>query len=128
MPNPVVHFEIGCVDAAAQQDFYRSLFDWEIIPASDEWNYGLVQHSEGGIGGGISSSGDDPPKPMVTFYVQVDDLQECLDKAAGLGATAVLPPMDMEAQGQKFAIAAFLDPEGNYIGLYRHYEGAELNS
>ena len=75
MPNPVVHFEIGCINTDAQQKFYASLFDWEITPASEEWNYGLVQHSEGGIGGGISDSGDDPPKPMVTFYVMVDDLQ-----------------------------------------------------
>ena len=101
------------------QKFYASLFDWEITPASEEWNYGLVQHSEGGIGGGISDSGDDPPKPMVTFYVMVDDLQAYLDKATGLGGTQVLPPMDMEVDGSKFAIAAFIDPEGNYIGLFK---------
>ena len=119
MPNPVVHFEIGCVNTEAQQEFYGKLFNWEIIPTSEEWNYGLVQHSEGGIGGGISDSGDDPPKPMVTFYVMVDDLQASLDKAASLGATPVLPPIDMEVNDSKFAIAAFIDPEGNYIGLFR---------
>lgn len=58
MPNPVVHFEIGCINTEAQQEFHGKLFDWEIIPVRDRWNYGLVQHSEDGIGGGISASGE----------------------------------------------------------------------
>ena len=117
---PRVFNQIGCVDTEAQQNFYRDLFDWEIAPASEEWNYGLVQHAEGGIGGGISASGEEPAKsPMVTFYVQVDDLQAYLDKASGLGATVVMPPMELEANGAAFSIAAFIDPEGNYIGLYK---------
>lgn len=121
MPNPVVHFEIGCIDTAAQTAFYGKLFGWEITPPppSDEWKYNLVQPSEGGIGGGISQSVDHPPKPMVTFYVQVDDLRTYLDQAITLGAAEVLPPMAIEYQGRRFAIAAFTDPEGNYIGLYK---------
>lgn len=119
MPNPVVHFEIGCINTEAQQKFYGTLFDWEIIPTSEEWNYGLVQHSEGGIGGGISDSGEDPPRAMVSFYVQVDDLQAYLDRAVSLGGTQVLPPMDMDVNGSQFAIAGFIDPEGNYVGLFK---------
>ena len=119
MPNPVVHFEIGCVNSVAQQRFYGDLFDGEIPPASDEWNYGLVQHSDGGIGGGISDSGENPPRPMITFYVSVDDLRAYLDKAVILGATEVLPPMAMDVNDSKFSIAGFIDPEGNYIGLFK---------
>lgn len=78
-----------------------------------------MQHAEGGIGGGISASGEEPAKPMVTFYVQVDNLQVYLDKTCGLGATVALPPMELEANGSSFSIAAFIDPEGNYIGLYK---------
>ena len=118
MPNPVP-FSRSAASTPTLSRSYGKLFDWEITPVSEEWNYGLVQHSEGGIGGGISDSGDDPAKPMVTFYVQVDDLQAYLDKAASLGATPVLPPMEMEVNDSKFAIAAFIDPEGNYIGLFR---------
>ena len=32
MPNPVVHFEIGSADSAKSQEFYSSLFGWEIAP------------------------------------------------------------------------------------------------
>ena len=74
-----------------------------------------MQYAEGGIG----SSGEEPAKPMVTFYVQVADLQAYLDKASGLGATVVMPPMEVEANGAAFSFAALIDPEGNYIGLYR---------
>ena len=89
------------------------------MPTSEEWNYGLVQHSEGGIGGGISDSGENPPRPMITFYVQVDNLQVYLDKAVSLGGTQVLPPMNMEVNDSKFGIAGFIDPEGNYVGLFK---------
>ena len=123
MPNPVVHFEIGCINTEAQQKFYGTLFDWEIIPTSEEWNYGLVQHSESGIGGGISDSGEDPPRAMVSFYVQVDDLQAYLDRAVSLGGTQVLPPMDMDVNGSQFAFAGFIDPEGNYVGLFKPAQG-----
>src|ERR1700722_20960026 len=33
MPHPVVHFEIGCKDSKQTQEFYRSLFDWNITEA-----------------------------------------------------------------------------------------------
>ena len=107
----------------AQQRFYGELFDWEITPACDEWHYGLVQHCEEGIGGGISDSGENPPRPMITFYVSVDDLRAYLDKAVSLGATEVLLPMDMDVNDSKFSIAGFVDPEGNYIGLYHSGQG-----
>ena len=61
MPNPVVHFEISCINTVAQQEFYGKPFNWDITPASEEWSYGLVQHSEGGAAGEISDYGEDPP-------------------------------------------------------------------
>ena len=30
MPNPVVHFEIGCRDRARTADFFSKLFDWNM--------------------------------------------------------------------------------------------------
>ena len=88
MLNPVVHFEIHCADATAQQQFYTSLFGWD-INADNAWNYGLVHHREGGLGGGIRPAMGVPPVARITFHVQVEDLQ------------------------------ASLDSEGNFIGLYR---------
>ena len=74
----------------------------------------------GGLGGGISRSGEDPARQSITFHVEVDNLRTCLADAVSLGVTEVLPPMDMEVSGSKLAIAGFIDPEGNYIGLVHH--------
>ena len=67
-------------------------------------------------------SGDDPPKPSITFYVKVDDLQAYLDKAVSLGGTQAMPPMDMEVNDSKFSIAGFIDPKGKFIGLFKHQQ------
>ena len=56
---------------------------------------------------------------MITFYVIVDDPQSNLDKAVGLGGTQVLSPIGIEANDTKFAIAGFIDPERNYIALFK---------
>ena len=52
----------------------------------------------------------------------VDDLRAYLDKAVGLGATEVLAPTDMEVNDSRFSIAGFIDPEGNFIGLFHPEE------
>jgi predicted enzyme related to lactoylglutathione lyase len=49
----------------------------------------------------------------VSVYIEVDDLQAYLDKAARLGGTTVLPPTDMG----DFWIAMFSDPAGNVTGM-----------
>ncbi len=111
MANPVTHFEVVGRDAAALQQFYSSLFDWT-VDANNPMNYGLVAPGERGIGGGIGPSPDGTA--VVTFYVEVDDLQAALDKAEELGGKTVMPPMDVPGGP---SIAQFTDPEGNRIGL-----------
>jgi predicted enzyme related to lactoylglutathione lyase len=111
--NRVGHFEILGKDAAKAQKFYSDLFGWK-IDANNPMNYGVVEAPEGGIGGGITNSMDG--KGGVTVYVDVDDLQGTLDKAKGLGAEIILPPMEVEGQGG-LKIAQFKDPDGNIIGV-----------
>jgi len=111
MANPVNHFEVLGQDGPALQQFYGSLFDWK-IDAANPMNYGIVAPSEGGIGGGVAASQDG--SSVVTFYVQVDDLQAALDKAESLGGKTVMPPMDVPGGP---SIAQFSDPAGNVIGL-----------
>lgn len=113
MTHPVIHFEVLGPDGATLQDFYRGAFDWS-IDANNPMNYGMVAAQEGGIGGGVGPSMDGPP--LVTFYVQVDDLQGALDKIAELGGQTVMPPMDVPGGP---SIALFSDPAGNKIGLVK---------
>ena len=118
MGNPVVHFEIAGPDGPALRQFYSDLFGWNIEVQGEEiGNYSLVSANEGGIGGGVYPTTEDmPARSYVTFYVQVDDLQTALDKVAGMGGNAIMPPMEI-APGMG-SIAMFVDPADNTIGLY----------
>ena len=82
MGQPVVHFEIGCRDIGKTADFFSRLFGWQMqaMGPSTMINTGAGS----GRQGHISSLGHEPHN-YTTFYVQVDDVQGYLDKAAGLG-------------------------------------------
>ncbi len=54
---------------------------------------------------------------MVTFHEDVDGLWGHPERAVSLGATEALPPTGMEGNHQKFSVAGFVAPEGNFIGL-----------
>lgn len=115
MGKPVIHWEIGGIDARKLQDFYGKLFDWK-VDTNYPMNYGMVNTgSEGGINGGIGLTGEDK-RPYVTFYIQVDDLQAYLDKAEKLGGKTVVPPTEIP---NVVTFALFTDPEGNRIGLVK---------
>lgn len=113
MPNPVVHFEILGPDAVKTQAFYRDLFGWT-INADNPMQYGLVEAGDGGIGGGVGATQDG--SRLVTVYVQVDDIQAALDKAVALGATVVMPVLEIPGM---VTFAQFADPDGNVVGLVK---------
>lgn len=116
MGQPVVHWEIGGRDSRKLRDFYSQVFGWKITVHEDMGGYGLVETGgQGGINGGIYAAGENMP-PMVTFYIQVDDLQAYLDRAERLGAKTVVPPTPIPNVG---AFALFKDPEGNVLGLFK---------
>jgi uncharacterized protein len=111
MPK-VTHFEIIATDAKKARDFYSGLFGWS-IDANNPMEYGIVQPTENGIGGGISAP-EPGGKPMVTFYVEVDQIQPYLDKAVGLGGKVT---MERTVLPGMVTLAQFQDPDGNIIGL-----------
>jgi predicted enzyme related to lactoylglutathione lyase len=108
--RPVVHFEIVAVDTERQAAFYRELFNWTV-------GEGPIMEIEPGLGGpepgpaGHIRAGDGPG---VSLYVQVRDLAASLERAAALGASVVMEPVDLP-NGP--TIAAITDPEGNPLGL-----------
>jgi len=109
--NPVVHFEIGCKDLEGTTSFYTKLFGWtaSTVPTAAI----LETHSTKGIPGHITSLGHEPHQ-YVTFYIEVDDIDETLGRIAGAGGKKVIGPFPLP-DGKKFAW--FSDPGGNMIGL-----------
>jgi predicted enzyme related to lactoylglutathione lyase len=110
MANPVVHFEVVGADGARLQQFYGDLFDWK-VNADNPMSYGIVDNGGDGINGGVGESPD--RKGHVTWYVQVDRIDDCLRKAEDLGGKTVMPRTEMEM----VTMALLADPEGNVVGL-----------
>lgn len=113
MPNPVVHFEIVGKDGGKLRSYYGDLFGWA-FQVAEELDYGMVEASEGGIGGGVGAGG--PDGSFAGFYVQVDDPQKYLDRAIDLGGEVVQPVTEIP---NVVTFAKFKDPEGNVVGIVK---------
>lgn len=108
--RPVVHFEIGARDPDALAPFYESMFGWKAME-------GPVRFFAAGLGGpepGPAGHFRRSEHHGVTLYVQVRDLAESLDRAASLGGSVTMQPIDLPT-GQ--TIAGITDPEGNPVAL-----------
>ncbi len=109
--NPVIHFEVGCKDIAKTTEFYTSLFGWTPTPATMA-SY-INTNSTEGIQGHITSLGHEPYN-YVTFYIQVDDIADCLARIQKAGGQKVVGPIKLPTSQQ---FAWFKDLDGNLIGL-----------
>jgi predicted enzyme related to lactoylglutathione lyase len=109
---PVVHFEIGCEDAAKSGQFFSKLFGWQMQPQGPAVM--INTGTDSGIQGHITTLGHEP-RHYVTFYVQVDDLNAYLAKAQSLGGKTLVPPVEIPTG----TFAWLGDPDGNIIGLWK---------
>jgi len=112
MGQPVIHFEIGCRDSGRTANFFGNLFGWRtqaMGPAAM-----INTNADTGIQGHITVLGHEPHHYTI-FYVQVDDVQGYLDKAAALGARTLVPPVEIPTG----TFAWFADLDGNTIGLWK---------
>jgi uncharacterized protein len=111
MGRAVIHFEIGCRDAAKTQEFYRAMFDWKIEamgPAA------MIAPEAPGIAGHITALGHEPHHYTI-FYVDVENVAAALKKAESLGGKTLVPPVDIPMG----TFAWMQDPEGNTVGLWK---------
>ena len=115
MGNPVVHFEIGGKDVEKLIEFYRAVFEWDIIPLSEEL-YIADPGSDEGIQGHLFQATEETDSTnYVIIYVEVDDIQACLSQAENLGSEILIQPQEIPGNASHFAM--FRDPSGNRIGL-----------
>jgi len=110
MPNPVVHFEIGCRDSAQAARFYTSLFGWSTSQMGPAVMVDTLASQ--GIQGHISALGHEPHHYTI-FYVSVDDIVAYLAKAESLGAKTLVPKVDIPNYG---SFAWLSDPDGKHGG------------
>jgi uncharacterized protein len=112
MAHPVVHFEIGCRDIAKTQQFFGDLFGWKT--QRDGPGATIDTSTQQGVPGHMTALGHDPQHYTI-FYVEVDDVQAYLDKAASLGGKTLVPPVKIPMG----TFGWFSDIDGNMIGLLK---------
>ncbi len=113
MGDPVTNWEINSADPAKARKFYGDIFGWK-MNFMPENNYTFVDTDAGGKGTGGGIGPLRGPKPFITFYVVVKDLNATMKKATDGGGTVVFPVTKV---GPTTTIALFADPDGNVIGL-----------
>jgi uncharacterized protein len=113
VPNPVVHFEIGCTNRANTEKFFGGLFGWNMQPNGPVAT-NIDTATTRGVQGHITQL-DHDPKHFTIFYVEVDDVKAYVDKAVALGGKIVVPPVKTPT----FTFAWISDLDGNTIGLLK---------
>lgn len=108
-------FEIMGADGKALAKFYEEAFGWKLNDSGAEgFDYFMTDRSVEGSPGAVGSTPD--KQPVVRFYAGVDDVEETLKKAEGLGAKTVMEPSQV---AEDTTIAIFVDPQGHQFGLYK---------
>jgi len=113
MGNPVVFFEIFAKGSDKIRSFYKDLFGWQ-ANVDPKLNYAYVDTGGSkGIPGGIGQTRDNQPS-LLTFYVEVPDIDKALEKANKLGGKTIMPKTVIPNAA---TIGLFADPEGHVVGL-----------
>ena len=107
-------FELMTDDADAAKKFYTQLLDWEFekFPAGSD-DYWVVKMGEEGTGGIMKKPAEAAQAPNYwATYITVDDVDKVAAKATELGATIIVPPMDIPNIGR---FCTLMDPQGAVI-------------
>lgn len=113
MAGKVVHFEIPVDDCDRGVAFYHAAFGWTL----ERWGpmeYWTTPGGDGeGIGGALTKRSAEAP--ALTFYIEVDDIDEGLEAIESAGGTRLSDRMPIPTVGWS---ASFIDTEGNRVGIF----------
>ncbi len=110
--------ELTTSDPAAAAKFYSDVFGWntETMPMPSG-EYTVAKIGNAGHAGIMAPPHPESPTAWM-FYITVDDVKACIEKAESLGAKTFLPPMPIPTVG---TLAGFQDPQGAHV-LVIQYE------
>jgi uncharacterized protein len=118
VPGAFTWNELATKDVEEAMRFYTALFGWatEVLEGGA---YVTIRNGES-TNGGIRPQGEQeagvPPNWLV--YFAVADCDESATKAGELGATALVPPMDVPVSAGESRFAIIADPQGAAFGLF----------
>lgn len=114
-PGSLGWVELGTRDTAGAVQFYHRVFGWSVNAGEGYTQWGL----EGLDFGGMLEMGEQfPPeaRPYWMPYFAVADVDLTAERAAALGASVVLPPVDM---GGARRLSIVRDAQGAVFGMYQ---------
>lgn len=113
MKNAFCHIEICTTNLKKAEKFYAELFGWK-IQSEVMGKYSLFE-TPSPPGGGLAEVKEVKPGDSLMLYVEVDDIEKYLKKAANLGGKQVSPKTEIPQVGW---YGVFSDLDGNKIGLF----------
>jgi predicted enzyme related to lactoylglutathione lyase len=118
--QPIVWWEIESPDPEAFQRFHSALWSWEYESAFAESelgaDYWIIKADGTGVGGLQRSADDRPPHAGVRLYLEVDDLEQTLQRVTELGGQVERRRVALGGSDRWFGVA--LDPSGVSFGLW----------
>ena len=115
--------ELLTTDHDAGFRFYNTIFGWEKVAEHDMGAMGkyLIYGRKGkALGGMFTKSADMPMPPSWIYYVQVDKLEEAVERAKKMGGRVLNGPMDVPGGSR---IAQLADPQGAVFALHAGIPG-----
>ena len=111
----ITHIEFPADDTERAQRFYSELFGWEFQSMPGFEGYFLFNTGAAdAIGGAVGERGRTTGE-RTRLYVEVDAIDQLLERVPGLGGSVVTPRTEIPGQGW---YAVINDSEGSELGLY----------
>ena len=114
--------ELLTTDVGAAKSFYTQLFGWnaEDMPTADGQAYTIFKVKDEQVAGLMTI----PPQaqqagapPYWGAYITVDNADQTAKKAQEMGATILVPPMDIPGMGR---FGTIQDPQGAVISFIQY--------
>lgn len=114
MAGKAVHFEIPIDDPVRAVAFYARAFDWTLNRFGSMEYWTTEAGSGEGIGGALVKRSEGAG--VLTFYIQVDNIDAALSAVETAGGKRITERMPIPSVGWS---AMFTDTEGNTVGLFQ---------
>jgi predicted enzyme related to lactoylglutathione lyase len=109
-PNTMCWNALVSTDTGAAKTFYKAVFGWDAQDQGDPVAYTEWKLGERSVGGLLAKPAEMPAAVPSHWgvYFAVEDTDAMIERAKGLGASVIVPPMDVEPG----RFAGLMDPTG----------------
>jgi uncharacterized protein len=127
-PGSFCWVDFAAPDQEAAKKFYSDIFGWTAndMTMQQGGTYSMMQKNGQNVGAIMQMPpGHEGVPPHWNSYIAVDNLDATVSKAASLGASIAMPPMDVPEAGR---MAAVQDPSGANVFFWQpgKHKGADL--